>query len=316
MRNVTLLIMAAGIGSRFGGGIKQLEPVGLHDEVIIDYSIHDAIEAGFNKIIFVIRKDIEEDFQERIGKRAEALCKSRGVEVAYAFQNLQDVPGVVPEGRTKPWGTGQAVLAAKALIHEPFAVINADDYYGKEAFRQLHDWLILDHADQAIAMAGFILKNTLSDNGGVTRGVCKVEDGHTHIVDVVETSNIIKTVDANGKIGAEVEGTALDPDSYVSMNFWGFPAKEDCTPAYLEVLEKGFQAFFENEVRNNPLKAEYLLPTHIGGLLREGKCSVKVLETTDKWFGVTYKEDKEAVVQSFRKLIEDGVYQEELYSDL
>lgn len=308
--------MAAGIGSRFGGGIKQLEPVGLHDEVIIDYSIHDAIEAGFNKIIFVIRKDIEEDFQERIGKRAEALCKSRGVEVAYAFQNLQDVPGVVPEGRTKPWGTGQAVLAAKALIHEPFAVINADDYYGKEAFRQLHDWLILDHADQAIAMAGFILKNTLSDNGGVTRGVCKVEDGHTHIVDVVETSNIIKTVDADGKIGAEVEGTALDPDSYVSMNFWGFPAKEGCRPAYLEVLEKGFQAFFENEVRNNPLKAEYLLPTHIGGLLREGKCSVKVLETTDKWFGVTYKEDKEAVVQSFRKLIEDGVYQEELYSDL
>jgi len=316
MRNVTLLIMAAGIGSRFGGGIKQLEPVGLHDEVIIDYSIHDAIEAGFNKIIFVIRKDIEEDFQERIGKRAEALCKSRGVEVAYAFQNLQDVPGVVPEGRTKPWGTGQAVLAAKALIHEPFAVINADDYYGKEAFRQLHDWLILDHADQAIAMAGFILKNTLSDNGGVTRGVCKVEDGHTHIVDVVETSNIIKTVDADGKIGAEVEGTALDPDSYVSMNFWGFPAKEGCRPAYLEVLEKGFQAFFENEVRNNPLKEEYLLPTHIGGLLREGKCSVKVLETTDKWFGVTYKEDKEAVVQSFRKLIEDGVYQEELYSDL
>lgn len=316
MRNVTLLIMAAGIGSRFGGGIKQLEPVGLHDEVIIDYSIHDAIEAGFNKIIFVIRKDIEEDFQERIGKRAEAVCKSRGVEVAYAFQNLQDVPGVVPEGRTKPWGTGQAVLAAKALIHEPFAVINADDYYGKEAFRQLHDWLILDHADQAIAMAGFILKNTLSDNGGVTRGVCKVEDGHTHIVDVVETSNIIKTVDADGKIGAEVEGTALDPDSYVSMNFWGFPAKEGCRPAYLEVLEKGFQAFFENEVRNNPLKAEYLLPTHIGGLLREGKCSVKVLETTDKWFGVTYKEDKEAVVQSFRKLIEDGVYQEELYSDL
>lgn len=316
MRNVTLLIMAAGIGSRFGGGIKQLEPVGLQDEVIIDYSIHDAIEAGFNKIIFVIRKDIEEDFQERIGKRAEALCKSRGVEVAYAFQNLQDVPGVVPEGRTRPWGTGQAVLAAKALIHEPFAVINADDYYGKEAFRQLHDWLILDHADQAIAMAGFILKNTLSDNGGVTRGVCKVEDGHTHIVDVVETSNIIKTVDADGKIGAEVEGTALDPDSYVSMNFWGFPAKEGCRPAYLEVLERGFQAFFENEVRNNPLKAEYLLPTHIGGLLREGKCSVKVLETTDKWFGVTYKEDKEAVVQSFRKLIEDGVYQEELYSDL
>ena len=307
----TLLIMAAGIGSRFGGGIKQLEPVGLHDEIIMDYSIHDAIEAGFNKIIFVIRKDIEADFRERIGNRIEELCKKLGVEIAYAFQDLNNVPGEVPAGRSKPCGTGQAVLAAKELIHEPFAVINADDYYGKEAFRQLQNWLVLEHADSAIAMAGFILKNTLSENGGVTRGVCKIEYGHSHLTDVVETSNIVMT-----ETGAEADGVTLDPESYVSMNMWGFPAKEGCAPAYLTVLEDGFKAFFAKDVKENPLKAEYLLPTHIGGLLREKKFSVKVLETKDKWFGVTYREDKELVVNSFQKLIEDGIYKEDLYGDL
>ena len=226
------------------------------------------------------------------------------------------MPVDVPTGRSKPWGTGQAVLAAKDLLHEPFTVINADDYYGKEAFRQLHDWLLLDHEDSTIAMAGFILKNTLSDNGGVTRGVCKVAEGHTHIINVVETSNIVKSVDNNGNIGAETDGVKLDPESYVSMNFWGFPAKEGCVPPFLLVLEEEFKTFFVTDVKRNPLKAEYLLPTLIGGMLREKKCTVKVLETKDKWFGVTYKEDKAAVVQSFRKLIEDGVYREELYSDL
>lgn len=316
MKKTTLLIMAAGIGSRFGGGIKQLEPVGLHNEIIMDYSIHDAIKAGFNKIVFVIRKDIEDDFKERIGKRIETVCAAHNVEVAYCFQDMNDVPGEVPVERKKPWGTGQAVLAAKKQIHEPFAVINADDYYGKEAFCKMHDWLVLDHAENAIAMAGFILKNTLSDNGGVTRGVCKITDGHTHIVDVIETSNIVKTVGSNGEVGAEADGVVLDPNSYVSMNFWGFPAKEGCVPAYLNVLEQGFVDFFRDTVPTNPLKAEYLLPTHIGGLLREGRCTVKVLETRDSWFGVTYKEDKASVVESFKKLISNGVYKEELYSDL
>lgn len=313
MKNTTLLIMAAGIGSRFGGGIKQLEPVGINNEIIMDYSIHDAIEAGFNKIIFVIREDIEVDFRERIGNRVEGLCEKLGIEIIYTFQDLTSVPDEfsVPEERAKPWGTGQAVLAAKDLIHEPFAVINSDDYYGKEAFCQLRDWLVLDHADSAIAMDGFILKNTLSDNGGVTRGVCKVADGHTHIIDVVETSNIIKM-----ETGAAADGVDIDSESYVPMNFWGFPAKEGCTPAYLDVLEQDFVDFFKNTVPSNPLKAEYLLPTHIGGLLREGKVTVKVLETTDKWFGVTYKEDREVVVENFKKLIADSVYQEELYSDL
>ncbi|MCC8127143.1 MAG: nucleotidyltransferase [Clostridiales bacterium] len=331
----TLLIMAAGIGSRYQktkgaktpgdpSAIKQLEPVGLHDEIIMDYSIHDAIQAGFNKIVLIIRPDIENDFKERIGNRIEKICGRLGVEVCYCFQTLTDIPqgNTVPEGRTKPWGTGQAVLSAKSLIHEPFAVINADDYYGKIAFRQIHDWLILPHADQAIAMAGFILKNTLSDHGGVTRGVCKLAEGHTHVIDVAETSGIIKTVDANGKIGAAVqtgEGSdmrVLDPESYVSMNFWGFPAKEGSVPWYMEVLDRDFIDFFRTMVLENPLKAEYLLPTHIGGLLREGKVTVKVLETGDKWFGVTYQEDKAAVVESIRGLIERGVYAKELYSDL
>ena len=319
MKKTTLLIMAAGIGSRFGGGIKQLEPVGFHDEIIMDYSIHDAILAGFNKIIFIIRKDIETDFRERIGNRVEAICAALNVEIAYAFQDLSSIPDgyTVPDGRIKPWGTGQAVLAAKDLIREPFAVINADDYYGKEAFCKLHDWLIQDHNDSAIAMAGFVLKNTLSDNGGVTRGVCKVAQGHTHITDVVETSNIVKVVDpVTGAVGAEVDGMRLDPDSYVSMNFWGFPAREGCAPTFLTVLEEGFKDFFDKEVPGNPQKAEYLLPILIGGLLRDGKCTVKALETRDSWFGVTYKEDKAAVVESFRKLIADGVYQEKLYGDL
>lgn len=237
----------------------------------------------------------------------------------YAFQDLQDVPEAytVPAERTKPWGTGQAVLAAKEWIHEPFMVINADDYYGKEAFCKMHEWLIQDHKESAISMAGFILKNTLSDNGGVTRGVCRVDAGCTHIEDVVETGNIVKTVDPEtGEVGAEADGIKLDPESYVSMNMWGFPAKEGCDPAFMEVLEKEFCTFFEKDVPKNPEKAEYLLPTLIGELLREGRCSVKVLETRDKWFGVTYKEDKEAVVNSFKQLIADGVYGENLYSDL
>ncbi|WP_415980156.1 sugar phosphate nucleotidyltransferase [Faecalicoccus pleomorphus] len=317
MRNTTLLIMAAGIGSRFGGGIKQLEPVGFNDEIIMDYSIHDAIQAGFNKIIFVIRKDIEEDFKERIGNRVETIAQKMHVEVGYVFQDIHDIPEgfTFPGERTKPWGTGQAVLAAKELIHEPFAVINADDYYGKEAFQKLHDWLIMDHEDTAYAMAGFILKNTLSDNGGVTRGVCKVEQGHTHVIDVVETSNIVKVVE-DGVLKAKTDDTELDINSYVSMNFWGFPAKVGQDPAFLDVLEKHFITFFKEDVINNPLKAEYLLPTLIGSLLRENKCTVKVLETHDKWFGVTYKEDKPEVVKSFKKLIEEGVYSTDLYSDL
>lgn len=309
----TLLIMAAGIGSRFGGGIKQLEPVGLHDEIIMDYSVHDAIAAGFNKIIFVIRKDIEADFRQRIGDRIEKVCRKLGVEVCYAFQDMTAIPAgfTVPEGRTKPWGTGQAVLAARELIREPFMVINADDYYGKNAYPLLHRWLTQEHADNAFAMVGFPLKNTLSDNGGVTRGLCRVEPLHSHVTDVVETRNIVKTAQ-----GAEADGKLLDLNTLVSMNMWGFPAKDGCPPQFLKVLEDGFRDFFREEVSSSPLKAEYLLPTLIGGMLRRGECTLKVLPSPDRWFGVTYKEDKTFVMESFRQLIADGVYREDLYSDL
>lgn len=309
----TLLIMAAGIGSRFGGGIKQLEPVGLNDEIIMDYSIHDAIAAGFNKIIFVIRKDIETDFRQRIGGRIQAVCNRLGVEVAYAFQDLQAIPEGchLPEGRSKPWGTGQAVLAAKELLREPFMVINADDYYGKSAYPLMHRWLTQEHEDTAIAMVGFSLKNTLSENGGVTRGLCTIAPSHSHVVDVVETRNIVKTPQ-----GAEADGVAIDLDTLVSMNMWGFPAKPGCTPHFVKLLEENFASFFRDEVSVNPLKAEYLLPTFIGGMLRRSECTVKMLPSTDKWFGVTYKEDKAAVTESFRQLIDAGVYQRDLYSDL
>lgn len=313
MRKTALLIMAAGIGSRYAGGVKQLEAVGAKDELIIDYSIHDALMAGFNKIVFVIRRDIEADFRDRIGDRVERVCAKLGVETAYAFQALGDIPEgfAVPDGRAKPWGTGQAVLAARDLLREPFAVINADDYYGKAAFQKLHDWLVQDHGDDEVAMAGFILKNTLSENGGVTRGVCKLTPDGQHLCDVVETGGITKTADR-----VTAGGESLDPDAYVSMNFWGFPAAEGRAPAYLALLERDFADFFRRDVPRDPLKAEYLLPIHIGSLLRAGQLTVQVLETPDKWYGITYREDLQAVRENFRRLIGRGEYAEELYGDL
>ena len=307
MRKTALVIMAAGIGSRFGGGIKQLEPVGPTGEIIMDYSIFDAINAGFNKIVFIIRKDIEDDFREVIGERIEKLCGKLGVEVEYAFQASDNLPdGIkVPEGRKKPWGTGQAVLSCKGIVKEPFAVINADDYYGKEVFRKVYDFLqnYSPERPDEFCMGGFILKNTLSDNGGVTRGVCEVDE-EGYLTNVVETSDIVKTAD-----GAEANGVKINPDSYVSMNLWGL------TPEFIDRLEDGFKEFFKKS-SDNLLKAEYLIPIYIGELLSAKKVSVKVLQTNDKWFGVTYKEDKPLVVESFKKLIEDGEYNADLFSGL
>lgn len=308
MKNTTIVIMAAGIGSRFGTGIKQLVKVDDANHIIMDYSIHDAVEAGFNKIIFIIRRDIESEFKDVIGDRIEKICKRFGVEIKYVYQDTSNIPGVLPLERTKPWGTGQAVLSAKEFISTPFAVINADDYYGKEAFCSMHEWLVEDHKDNAYAMAGFILKNTLSDNGGVTRGICTVENGHTHIIDIVETKNIVKT-----HKGAEVEGVALNPDSFVSMNFWGFPGEP---PMFLEELETRFKDFFEIDVVSDPLNAEYLLPIIIGGMLEKNECTVKVLPTNDTWYGMTYQEDVEAVKKAFKELLKSGLYKEDLFSDL
>jgi len=300
----TLVIMAAGIGSRFGGGIKQLAPVGPNGEIIMDYSIYDALEAGFNKVVFIIRRDLEKDFREIIGNRIEKIC-----EVAYAFQENDNLPGgfVTPAERKKPWGTGHAILSCKGIVDTPFVVINADDYYGKEAFVRVHEYLVSEEAQKNpfnFCMAGFILKNTLSDNGGVTRGICKVDENDM-LVDVVETSEITKMPDGAGVPGEDGALVPVDPDCYVSMNFWGL------TPAFIDELEEDFIKFL-GTVKEGDIKAEYLLPTIIDDMIKAGKASVKLLETNDKWFGVTYKEDAPVVIESFKKLIDAGVYPEKL----
>ena len=304
MSKVTLVVMAAGIGSRFGGGIKQLEAVGPNGEIIMDYSIHDALEAGFNKVVFVIRKDLEKDFKEIIGRRMEKL-----VEVEYAYQELNDIPERFlkkTEGRKKPWGTGQAILCCKDVVDEPFLVINADDYYGKEAYREAYAYLTGRKDDNAYeaCMVGFVLKNTLSDNGGVTRGVCKVDE-HRMLSEIVETSNIVKTAEG-AAVQTESGLVLIDVESEVSMNMWGL------SPKFFEVLDKGFDEFLEKLNPEN-LKGEYLLPTIIGDLLKEGKMKVEVRKSHDEWFGVTYKEDKPDVVAAIQKLITDGVYPEKLF---
>lgn len=306
-RKMALVIMAAGLGSRFGGGIKQLESVGPNGEIIMDYSIHDAIAAGFNKIVFIIRKDIEAAFRDKIGLHIEKLCAELNVEVQYAYQELSDLPEgfSLPVKRSKPWGTGHAVLCAKMRLSEPFVVINADDYYGKEAYQMVHDFLQNYQPEKPtdFCMAGFVLANTLSDNGGVSRGVCKVsEDGY--LQNVTETYNIQKTDE-----GALSNSGPVDINSNVSMNMWGL------TPEFIDILEEGFVRFLQS-MDGNDLKSEYLLPTYIGQLLQEQKVSVKVLRTNDRWFGLTYKEDAASVKESFRQLIADGVYGEQLFEDL
>ncbi len=300
MEKTALVILAAGIGTRYGAGIKQLAPVGPSGEIIIDYSIHDALEAGFDKVVFIIRRDLEEDFKKVIGNRVEQLA-----EVEYVFQELDDLPEgyALPEGRTKPWGTGQAILACRGVVKEPFAVINADDYYGKEAYTAIHTYLV-NHARDShrYCMAGFILRNTLSENGGVTRGLCSV-DANGHLTDVVETHGIVK---CSAGAMAEEDGRLIDMDSHVSMNMWGL------TPEFIDDLAAGFPRFLDRVGRED-LKGEYLLPTIIGNMVKSGRATVELLETNDKWFGVTYAEDRESVAEAFRELVVQGVYDTPLY---
>ena len=299
----SLVVLAAGIGSRFGGGIKQLEHMGPNGEIIMHYSIYDALQAGFDEVVFIIRKDIEDDFREIIGNKMEKVCPCK-----YVFQDLNDLPEgySLPEGRTKPWGTGQALLACRGVVNNPFIVINADDYYGKVGFKLIHDYLVANAGDKTnnFCMAGYILDHTLSENGGVSRGVCAV-DGDNNLIKVNETHNITKT--AEGAAVPDGDGwKSLDPKSYVSMNMWGL------TPNFIEVLSERFPAFLDS-VKPGDIKAEYLLPAIVDDLLQEGKASVKVLPTEDHWFGVTYKEDKPAVVAAIGKLISDGVYPSPLF---
>jgi len=300
MGKATLVVMAAGIGSRFGGGIKQLAPVGPNGEIIVDYSVYDAKEAGFDKVVFIIRKDLEEDFKNVVGKRIE-----KSIEVEYVFQELDDIPEQYQNRfkmRTKPWGTGQAVLCCKDTVHEPFLVINADDYYGKqayvEAYRELTKAKEAAEDKMQISMVGFVLKNTLSENGGVTRGVCEVNSAHM-LEKIVETKNIKKAEEA---FAVDGEGNRIPLEAPVSMNMWGL------YPSFFEILENGFAEFLD-ELEDSDLSTEYLLPTIIGGLLQKDEIDVKVLQSQDKWFGVTYKEDKEYVIGEIQKLVEKGAYE-------
>ncbi len=293
----TLVIMAAGMGSRYGG-LKQIDPVGPSGEIVLDYSVYDAIRAGFGKVVFIIRPDIEADFKEAIGAKLEGK-----IDVETVFQTLEKVPEnfPIPGNRTKPWGTGQAVLMAKEAVREPFAVINADDFYGRETFEVIGRKLAATDVNSTdFSMVGFYIKNTLSTNGSVARGYCDVRDGK--LVTVEEYFEIERSEDG---IIRHAGGEMAD-DDMVSMNTWGF------TPRLFEFLERGFVQFLERA--GGELKSEYLLPELVDGLIQSGEANVTVLPSNEKWMGVTYTEDKPEVMAGIRALVDAGVYPENLWA--
>lgn len=302
MKNPHLVIMAAGMGSRYGG-LKQIDPVDSQGHIIIDYSIHDAMKAGFKNITFIIKKAIEKDFREVI----DPHLAGKDVTVRYVYQELDKLPEgySVPEGRTKPFGTAHALLCCLGTVDEPFAVINADDYYGANAFKKIYDFLINtdDDSKYHFAMVGYRIKNTVTEQGSVARGVCEYDES-SMLTRVTERTKI-STKD--GKIWYTEDGKDfdLDPETLVSMNLWGL------TPAYLRECEARFPKFLDENLKTNPEKCEFFLPAVISELIAEGKADVKVLDNTDKWYGVTYKEDKVTVVEAFRALKAAGVYPEE-----
>lgn len=295
-KDLTLVILAAGMGSRYGG-LKQIDKFGINGEAIIDFSIYDAIEAGFNKLVLIIRKEHEEIFEEVL-----VAPIRKHIDVEYAFQAVNDVPDwfEIPEGREKPWGTTHALLSAKENVTTPFMICNADDYYGKKAFKVMADFLN-EVADNEASMMGYVLDNTLTDHGTVTRGVCESVDGYLN--KIVETEGIKRT-----DLGVVDGDNNIIPDgTLVSMNFWGF------TPDIFNLMEDKFVEFLKDDVNKDPLKAEALLPNDVGDLVEAGKLKVSVLETSDSWFGVTYQEDKPKVLETFKKFQTTGVYPEKLW---
>ena len=307
MEKPVLVVMAAGMGSRYGG-LKQIDPVGGHGEAILDYSIYDAYEAGFRTAVIIIKEAIREDFMQTVGKRLE----KSPMEIRYAYQELDKLPRgySVPRGRTKPWGTSHAVLCARDAIGDaPFAVLNADDYYGKEAFRVIYDFLCENGDPQGYGycMVGYELGKTVTEHGSVARGIC-VTDSSGYLADVAERTRVEKSpggihfTEDNGETWTDVPENAT-----VSMNFWGY------TRSFLEEIEARFPAFLDDALASNPLKGEFYLPKLVAQLLSEGKATVKVLHTPDKWFGVTYAADKPVVVESLREMTQEGKYPEGLW---
>lgn len=304
MQKPTLVVMAAGMGSRYGG-LKQIDPIGKHGEVIMDYSLFDAKEAGFEKVVFIINRRIEQDFYEVLGRRAE-----KHMDVHYVFQQPDAMlPSgfSIPSERVKPWGTAHAILCCKDVVHEPFAAINADDYYGKRAFSVLYDYLSTaqDGEKADYSMVGYLARNTLTEHGSVARGVCEVSP-KGELVDIVERLKIFKMAD--GPAYTEDDGQTFvhfSGDNLVSMNFFGF------TPSLFGELEAQFPIFLANAMANNPLKAEFLIPQEVGRLLREGKARVRVLSSPDRWYGVTYREDKPEVQAALEALTRTGAYPDE-----
>ncbi len=292
----TLIVMAAGMGSRYGG-LKQIDPIGPNGEIIIDYSIYDAVRAGFKRVVFIIKRELYDTFKEVIGERI-----SKYIKVDYVFQELSDLPEgyEVPVDRVKPWGTGHAVMAARKIIDGPFAVINADDFYGPGAFSTLYDFLS-NADDEAVdvypfALAGYTIENTLTDNGTVARGVCEVQDGY--MTDITEHTKIAKYND-HARYTPDDGATWIDipHNAIVSMNTWGF------TSGMMTELENRFSAFLDKAIAENPLKAEYFLPFVVDELIKEGRATVRVLESGEKWYGVTYKEDKPTVCEAIKNMM-------------
>ena len=307
MKKPVLVVMAAGMGSRYGG-LKQIDPVDAQGHIIMDFSIYDAVKAGFGKVIFIIKKENEADFKAAIGDRMSKI-----VEVAYVFQNLNNLPEgySVPEGRVKPWGTGHAILSCLDEVDGPFAVINADDYYGSHAFQMAYDFLSQneDGDTYSYMMVGYKLENTLTDNGHVARGVC-VTDEEGHLVKINERTHIEKR--EGGAAYTEDDGKTwveIPEGSTVSMNMWGFSA------SILKELKDRFAKFLDENLEGNPLKCEYFLPFVVDELLTEKKATVKVLKSMDKWYGVTYKEDKPVVVAAIQKLKDEGLYPQKLWEE-
>ncbi len=304
MTKPVLVVMAAGMGSRYGG-LKQVDPVGSHGQLIIDYSIYDARRAGFETVVFVIKHEIEDTFKEAIGNRL-----SKVIDVKYAYQALDDLPAgyAVPEGRAKPWGTAQAALAARNIVDGPFVIINSDDYYGPDGFKAIYDYLV-EHPDDdkyEYAMVGYEVRNTVTEHGSVARGVC-TEDADHYLQEVVERTQIEKDGDAARFTEDGETWTPLAGDTIVSMNLWGF------TRSFLDEAGKRFPAFLDKTLKENPLKGEYYLPTVVSQLISEGKARVKVLRSKDKWYGVTYREDKPVVVAAIAEKTAAGIYPDDLW---